>query len=89
MIDFNYIPKDIQENIINAYNQSDKGNFDEMKIIDYFLENELYELQSKRKDFCLSDFKRDTNLNTYFKRRKEDKKYQKRKEAVISLEDCF
>jgi 5'-3' exonuclease len=88
MIDFNHIPMDIQENILNAYNRAESGKFDDMKMIEYFLENRLYDLQSRRQEFSLSNFKKETNLNTYFKRKRSDDKYLKNIQTTL-LEDCF
>lgn len=44
LIDLNYIPKEIQENIINSYNNYQLKNMESKKILDFFVQNKLMKL---------------------------------------------
>lgn len=50
LIDFGYIPKDISNNILEAYNTPQKP-FSRMKMFNYFIENNLKELMNVIEDF--------------------------------------
>lgn len=88
MIDFNSIPQEIQDNIINEYKKLEQGNFDDLNIMIYLSENKLHDLQKRRLEFNLKSFVQETHTNTYFKRMKKDVKYLQSLNDV-ALEDLF
>lgn len=53
LIDLNYIPKEIQENIINSYNNYQLKNMESKKILDFFVQNKLMKLMQSWE--CYSD----------------------------------
>lgn len=77
MIDFNYIPKDIQSNILSTYFNYIKEDtrYNELAIMNYLFNNKLSDLQSRMKDFMMVDYIVETRLNTYFDRTRKNKKF--------------
>ena len=49
LIDFNYIPEDIRQNIVTTYNEANTNN--RMKLFNYFVEKKLTNLME-----CIEDF---------------------------------
>lgn len=72
MIDFNCIPKEIQDDIIKEYENTEAGGFNDLEIMDYLFENELNDLQIRRNEFQLSPTPIKTRLNTYFSKRRRN-----------------
>lgn len=89
MIDFNYIPDELQKEIIKSFEAAkNKGSFDEMEIVNYLMEHALNELQGRRQEFQLKPYAIETRLNTHFTKKKKNVDYMSRRNEEI-LADLF
>lgn len=64
MIDFDFIPEDLQKNILTEYNKDNILNFNGMKLMSFFMKYQLATISEKQNLFKYKDYVVETKLNT-------------------------